>query len=133
MHGTCMGSLFTLGGYKVVKGVVSYIKDFINNLREVLKIPVHYHYFEMDDLKIVCRSSDETIKSSNILEIASEISKRRNLELRDVLSKVHKAYKQGEIKRVDEFSGNIASVGVIINGESMRFPKDSEFLFIELK
>lgn len=117
----------------MVKGVISYIKDFINNLREVSKIPVHYHYFEIDDLKIVCRSSDETIKSSNILEIASKISKRRNLELEDVLNKVYETYKQGGIKRADEYSDHIVSVKVTVNGKEIMITKNSEFIFVELK
>jgi hypothetical protein len=128
-----MDCLFTLGGSKVVKGVISYIKDFINNLREVSKIPVRYHYFEIGDLKIVCRSSDETIKLSNILEIASKISKRRNLELEDVLNKVYETYKQGGIKRADEYSDHIVSVKVTVNGKEMRINKNSEFIFVELK
>lgn len=108
------------------------VKKIIKTIEESFIRVVYYYYFEIGNLKVVCRILDSPIDMVKLTDIAMALSKRKGLDFEHTMKELCRLYENNGIRLAKEYSENPIHASVIIDGKVYRFYKNPSFVFIEM-
>lgn len=113
-------------------GLKTKVKKILKTIEESFIGEVYYYYFEIGNLKAVCRILDSPIDMVKLTDMAMALSKQKGLDFEHTMKELCRLYENNGIRLAKEYSENPIYASVIIDGKIYRFYKNSSFVFIEM-